>query len=353
MIFFVLILLLIVCRGAKAAAPGEFARDYISKEKANVVKGIFVLLVLFSHASQYMNLSGPYDEPYRAFCGHLNQMVVVMFFFYSGYGIMESLKKKKFDYVRNIPLKRFLPVFLNFVIAVLLFVILNIFMGKIHSIKTILLSFIGWESVGNSNWYMFAIFAVYIFTFLSFFIYKWCDKKWVGYVGAIILTVLTMFLVFWEKWMGQPNYYYNTVLMFPLGCWYSLLRERIEKIVMKNDYIYSFVCMSVLGVYYISYLKRWEWGFEAYTVWAACFTIAVVLITMKISLGGSILTWFGTHIFSVYILQRLPMIVMSHFGVAAAHPYFFLVLAIVCTVFIAMVFDYLTGKLSKCMARIF
>lgn len=91
MIFFVLILLLIVCRGATAAAPGEFARDYISKEKANVVKGIFVLLVLFSHASQYMNLSGPYDEPYRAFCGHLNQMVVVMFFFYSGYGIMESL----------------------------------------------------------------------------------------------------------------------------------------------------------------------------------------------------------------------------------------------------------------------
>lgn len=351
MIFFVLILLLIVFNGAKAAAPGTFVGDYISREKTNAVKGIFVVLVLFQHASQYMSLSGVYDKPFITMGNYLNQMIVVMFLFYSGYGIMESISKKKFDYVKSIAKKRFPSVFLNFAIAVCLFLIINYFLGKTFNIRTILLAFTGWTSVGNSNWYMFAIFVLYILTFFSFLLFRWYDRKPAGYIGAAVLTVLTMLFVLWEIRMGKPMWFYDTTIMFPLGCWYSLLKPAIEKVVMKNDYLYSFAGMLVLGIYCVAFHYRWNYGIEGYTVWAATFTLLVVLFTMKISLKNNILLWFGEHIFSVYILQRIPMIIFAHFGLAQTNEYTFLILSILCTILLALVFDYLTGKLSKRIFR--
>ena len=66
-------------------------------------------------------------------------MVVSMFFFYSGFGMIKSIMKKRFAYIKTLPLKRFLIVVLNFDIAVILFEIMNLCL-KIHfDWKTILL----------------------------------------------------------------------------------------------------------------------------------------------------------------------------------------------------------------------
>ena len=59
----------------------------MSREKTNAIKGIFVILIFLSHYSGYVVLEGHYDIPYLLLQNHLHQMVVVMFWFYSGYGI--------------------------------------------------------------------------------------------------------------------------------------------------------------------------------------------------------------------------------------------------------------------------
>lgn len=96
MIFFVLILLLLIFNKTEISKPGEFNKDYISPDGTLAIKGIFVALILLSHGKGYIELGGIYDEPYIALQNHLNQMVVAMFLFYSGYGMMESMKKKQF-----------------------------------------------------------------------------------------------------------------------------------------------------------------------------------------------------------------------------------------------------------------
>ena len=64
---------------------------------------------------------------------------------------------------------------------------MNIFL-KIHfDWKTILLSFTGWVGIGNSNWYMFDIFVLYILLFVSFYFLKWFDKEFSLYIGMLIL----------------------------------------------------------------------------------------------------------------------------------------------------------------------
>jgi len=90
----------------------------------------------------------------------MDQLVVCMFLFYSGYGIMESFKIKE-NYVNQLPKNRIFKTLFNFDFAVLIYMLLYVFFQhKEIGLKKVLLSFIGWESFGNSNWYIFSIFVL-------------------------------------------------------------------------------------------------------------------------------------------------------------------------------------------------
>ncbi len=353
MVFFILFLLLIMFQEVKTADANSFHKDYLSKEKTNAIKGIFVILIVFTHFSQYVKLGGIYDRPYLSLQKHLNQMVVSMFWFYSGYGMMEATLRKGFGYVKGIPVKRFFTVLLNFDIAIGLFLIVGWFLGKTYDIKIILWSLIGWKSVGNSNWYIFAVLVLYVIYFLAFFCLRWMEKRReLGcYIGAILLTAGAVGFVYFQMKLGRPGYAYNTIVLLPLGCWYSLLKKPIEKMVMHNDYTYAFAAMCMVFAYCVSFVYRWQHGIEGYTVWAVSFTLMVVLLTMKISFCNPVLVWFGNHVFSIYILQRIPMMILQQRLVN--HKYMYLIMVMVSTIFIAMVFDYLTGKLSSFIGGLF
>jgi hypothetical protein len=347
MIFFVLVLLLIIFSSAKAQKAGAFNADYISRDKTNNIKGIFVILILLSHAKSYLELGGAYDEPYIAMQNHLNQMVVAMFLFYSGFGIMEQIKKREFTYIKSIPLKRFPNLLINFDIAVILYFILNFAIGNKLELKNALLALIGWVGVLNSSWYIFVTFVLYILTFISFFAIKWIKNRKAQFVYLIILTALTAAFVFvMLKYSNKERFWYNTALLYVLGFWYSYFKDVIEKVLMKNDGIFFTAFALLLTVYLFTYLHRWD-RLLIYTVWACCFTIGVVMLTMKFDIESNILKWFGEHIFSIYILQRIPMVILVQLGIADRHKYIFVILSIAATIPLAITFDYLTGKLSK------
>ncbi|MBQ9691045.1 MAG: hypothetical protein IJV62_02935 [Eggerthellaceae bacterium] len=76
-----------------------FFDDYISRESTAAINGIFILLIFFTHASGYMNMSYdgmPILYTFRNLC---RQLVVTTFLFYSGYGILESIKRICVKYV--------------------------------------------------------------------------------------------------------------------------------------------------------------------------------------------------------------------------------------------------------------
>ena len=93
-------------------------------------------------------------------------------FFYSGYGVMESLKVKGNNYLNDFAKKRLGTTLLNFDVAVCCFFLLNYMIGKTLTIEDVLLSLIGWSSVGNSNWYIFVILLCYLAFYISFGISK-------------------------------------------------------------------------------------------------------------------------------------------------------------------------------------
>lgn len=346
MIFFVIVLLLVIFSAAKAEGVNKFNGEYITRDATNNIKGIFVILILFSHAKSYLELGGIYDKPYLELQGHLNQMVVAMFLFYSGYGIMEQIKKREFSYIMSIPKKRFPNLLINFDISILLFALMWLCLGKPVTVKQLLIALVAWEGIGNSSWYIFVTFMLYIITFISFFFIKWFKKRWQQFIYLVVLTGLSVGLVLGLKYTHPKDpYWYNTAILYALGFWYSFFKDEIEKVIMKNDIIYFIAGAGLTGAYLFSYIHRWD-SFYMFTIWGVLFTLGITLITMKVKIESNLLKWFGEHIFSIYILQRIPMIILKEYGVAGRHKYVFVILSIAVTCAMAVVFDYLTGKLS-------
>ena len=47
-----------------------------------------------------------------------------------------------------------------------------------------------------------------------------------------------------------------------------------------------------------------------------CLMLLILLILSWFRIGNPVLHWLGTHVFLCYMLQRLPMILLHHFGVS-------------------------------------
>ncbi len=333
MVIILFFLLVISLCGTKICVPGQFNTEYMSKQNTAAINGIFVVLVFYRHFSQYIKYTDSLgDNLFIEFNGYLGQLLVTSFLFYSGYGIMCSISKKGKPYVNSIPKKRLFPVWLHFAVAVLLFLIVDIIYKKNYDLKTILLSLIGWSSIGNSNWYIFATLFLYIFVFIAFRI---CGSKKLA--GTIVTGVLVLAFVFVMMRMDRPQYCFNTLACYPLGMLFALTKEKLEKFVFKNDICYFISLATVFILFVFSYQFINE-GFICHSICSMLFIMLVVIISAKISFNNGFLSLMGAHVFSIYILQRIPMMIMAYSGMNKT-VYVFLIASFLVTVPVAMLFD--------------
>ncbi len=308
MIFLILAIFILCLFGLKTAgAGGAYFEDYISRDRNLAVKGLFTLLIFVSHFSGYVQYSGAYDAAYKTFQGWMGQLVVAMFLFYSGYGMMESASRKGAAYIRTIPGHRVLKVLVHFDIAVLLFWLTQTLLGQSYDGRTIILSLLGWDAIGNSNWYIFDILWAYIITWLSFALLK--DRRTAALIAVTVLSAAFALAMHAFK----QSHWYDTFFCYAAGMWYSYYKTDVEKRITQGGYAY-FRSFVLLAVFYL--LCRRLHGAPEFAMLAApAFSLLFTVGTMKVRVDNPVLRWYGDHLFEVYMLQRIPMIVFGKLGI--------------------------------------
>lgn len=283
--------------------------EYMSIPSTQSIKGIFIILVFFSHFNSYALLSSRWDLLYKAVVELFGQTMVTMFLFYSGYGVMESVKKKGIAYVNDIPSKRILSTLFRFDCAVLLFGLCRWVYGEYFTFSDLLLSLVGWEALGNSNWYIFVINLLYAITFIAF---KVTGDEKPKQAFIVVLALTCAYVLVLHFWQIKPLHWYDTALCYALGMWFSLYRKQVEQAVGANQKIYVFSVLAVavcfllcMKLYYVPFL---------WVVKNLSFAVLVVLVTMGVRVGNPVLQYCGENLFEIYILQRLPMIVFHKMG---------------------------------------
>ena len=343
--FFFLALLLVAFSGTKVLPKNEFDLDgALSVEQTRCINGIFVALVLFSHYKNDYLHPGKFDAIYMAAQGHLGQNIVTMFLFYSGFGMMTQYRKKGMAYIWSVP-KRFATLLLKFVLAVLLFLVLQTCYGKHYSVERVLLSLIGWSGIGNSNWYVFTMLCIYICFFSGFWLSQRLFKNKSEKPGAALMAFFCFLCLMFQRMAGRPTYCYNTIIAFVMGVFLCMVKEKC-RCCIKNDTEYYILLSVLAALYTIATLKsrnRLLW----YETWVVLFAVLTVTISMKLTVYSPLLSFLGSHVFSIYILQRIPMIILGRAGFTAAHPYCGLMLVISCTIIVAVLFDWFVGNIFK------
>ncbi len=332
MLFLYIFILLVALYGVSFSRDG-FNQGYIGKEQCNAIKGIFILIVFVRHIWPYLSKSGydfsaPGDTLFIMIDRGIGQLLVVAFLFYSGFGVMESIKYKGKHYVDSMPRKRMLTTLVNFDIAVSLFLIMKLILGMNLSLQKTILAFTGWTSIGNSNWYIFIVIVCYFCTWLSFKL----DKKWlfVFLFGAIYIILVNT----------KKSYWYNTMLAFPAGLFYSHYKVEIEHFIQKRYWMVLITCIATFICAYFLRLDFSTYGIKDNIV-SVLFALTIVIISMKVNVGNKALIWVGLKLFPIYIYQRLPMIALKEFDngqFVSQHPYLYICICFLITLIIAYAF---------------
>ncbi len=342
--------ILILCFWKIKFSKKDFYNDFLQRDQCDSIKGIFILFVFVRHILQYIigsgyDFSAMPDQLFVKIDRELDQLIVVMFLFYSGYGIMESIFKKKADYVKNMPLKRILPTILNFDVAVLAFFILNQFIGKEMTISEVLLSFTGWDSIGNSNWYIFVIVLCYAIVWLSFFITTKAQvlnpKRALVFASFLFIIALVTLALTKKEW------WYNTIFAFDVGLLFSYFKEKLVPTLQKN-YAFAFTASTIAFI--ALHLLHNRIPSPLFNLECIVFALCVILTTMKVKIKNQALLWLGAHLFPLYIYQRLAMIALSRVDDGAFvknNPLVYMLICCVIMILIAIPYRFIRISFNK------
>lgn len=326
----ILIIFLCICL-YKIKFNNGIDEDSLNRERTTAINGIFVVIVLLSHFNSYVNFTSHIDVLYLNIMYLIGQLMVSPFLFYSGYGIYESIKTKK-DYINNFFKNRILKLFITFSLIIILYIIFNLIVGNNYSVSKILLSFIGYESIGNSNWYIFAIFYLYLTTLLCF---KLFDKKNAVYFNLIFSAIYIILMML----LNKPDYYYSTIFCYNAGMFFSLYKDFILNYI-NNFKKYLIIFISILFIFVLTYY--FHGNIIIYELSAIVFSLLIVMLTFKIKIQNSILEWLGKNTFNIYALQRISYMIVLKFNIS--NLYIFFILSIILLVIIVYIFNFINKK---------
>ena len=293
----------------------------LSKEQTTCINGVFVLFVFLSHFGQYETM------PWNHLLLAIGQLMVAPFLFYSGYGIMEQIQRRGIVYINSMPRKRILKFYIHFCMALFLYLILSFLMEKDYSLVRIVLSFTALSSIGNSNWYVFAILAMYSIVYISF-----KQFKRHGITSCIVFTILYIILMDIIK---NQAWWYNIILCFPAGMILSKYKDWVCSIIQRPVFfIFLVVLALILYIFQLCIL--------AYEIISIAFCFLIVDLCAYKEIKNSWFHFLGQYVFEIYILQRISMNLFDRY----LEDWIYLVVCILFTLILAYYFKMLEIKVD-------
>lgn len=256
----------------------------LNKEQTTCINGIFVLFVFLSHFGQYETM------PWNNLLLAIGQLMVAPFLFYSGYGIMEQIKRRGIVYIDIMPRKRILKFYIHFCMALCIYLALSFLLRKDYSFVRIVFSFTALSSIGNSNWYVFAILAMYSIVYISF---KQCKKH--SMTSCVVFTILYIILMDVIK---DQAWWYNIILCYPAGMILSKYKDRVCSIIQKPVF-FIFLMILAFSLYCL------HLPILAYEIISIAFCFLIVDVCAYKEIKNSLFHFLGQYVFEIYILQRI------------------------------------------------
>lgn len=313
--------------GAQSAGRGKWNDDYTSLKQTKILQGIAALGVALHHLAQ--KSCAPWHA--KKFIVHgldpfvpMGYMLVGVFLFCSGLGLYKSFKSKP-GYLKGFFRRRILPVVIAFCLSEIIYTAVRLAMGEQMSAVTVLWYLSGLHMANFNAWYVIVIPFFYLAFWAAF---RFCKKEGTAiffvFLFTIGYTVLGAFIDHQSDWWMRGEWWYNSIILFPLGLLFAKYEERITRVLKKGYWV--FLLLFFAGFFLLFQQSEWlvnnrlgyygEWGdplkvvhrlLSAGTQWiVAIFFVAVwFLLAMKIRFGNKVLAWLGAVTLDFYLMHGI------------------------------------------------
>ncbi len=314
--------------GAQGSRRGEWNEEYTSLKQTKAVLGFTALGVGLHHMAQ--KTCAPW-HPRNVIVPGLDVFVdmgflfVAMFFFCSGLGLYKSYKSKP-DYLKGFFRRRVLPLVIAYYLSEIIYLIVRLVMGQKMDAVEILWYLSGLHMANGNAWYLIVIPFFYAAFYLAF---RYCKRDgaaiaWV-FLFTLLYTLLCASIDHQNDWWIQGEWWYNSVILFPLGMLFAKHEKRVTAFFKKGYWFYlAFFFAAAIASFLLSKqaTDQW-WGYSGETwgdrmkiphrllsacaKWLACVNSVSFwfVLTLKVKLGNKVLAWLGTVTLEFYLIHGM------------------------------------------------
>ena len=327
MYFFYFLLGAVIFWGARCVKRHEWNEEYSSLSQTKIILGIQALLIPIHHMAQ--KTCAPWHEAKYIVHGldvfiPIGHLLVSVFFFCSGLGLYKSLKNKK-DYLKGFIGKRIVPLIIAFYLSEFIYVIMRLLMHEEMSALELLWYLSGLHMANMNCWYIIIIIFFYFFFYLAF---RFCKKEgtaifWM-FFACVAYAVFGAFLGHPDGWWMRGEWWYNSIILFPLGLVFAKHEEKITAFFKKAYPV--LLPVAVIGTFALHILSEFVqnvWGYYGEywhdplliphrlgccaVQWVLCifYTASWFLISLKIRLGNRLLALLGSITLELYLMHGM------------------------------------------------
>ena len=320
------------------------------------MQGYLAFLVLFHQLSFRLEEMPLYRGKLSCF-SEIGVLIVGFFFFFSGYGLIVSLKQKP-DYLKTFLIRRICTVLVPFFLCNYAYMVTTLLCGNRYTTRQLILAFFGVILLNDHMWFAVEIMLLYIAFFL---IFSYIESEKLRYVlMGIFVTVLiaagfllghNMNSAVQMNWL-QGEWWYNTTFLFYLGMLFARGQKTIVPF-MKKHFVALAICFGTaflllwkLTGYMLANHGYWTeiGGNMGYTdklmtlcvqlPAVICFEALLLLLFLKIHFQNKILQFLGKISLEVILIEKVFMLLLENLCLKGRYR-LYIVLTVLCTILAA------------------
>ena len=264
LVYFLLGILL--CYGVEICPRGTWNEDYTSRDQTKILTGIMALGVALHHLAQKTCVSWvPVNVRVHGldFFADIGFPVVAVFFFCSGLGLYRSLHSKK-DYLKDFPRRRVLRIVIAFYLSEWVYTAVRLLMGERMNPAKIFWYLSGLHMANSYSWYVIVIPFFYLAFWAAF---RFCRKEgfaffWV-FAFTLAYTVLGTLIDHQNTWWMRGEWWYNSVILFPLGLVFGRFEKPVTRFFRKGYWIWLLFSAAAVILLYLQsdWFLSHRWGY--------------------------------------------------------------------------------------------
>ena len=207
---------------------------YLDIKTCKTVRAVMAVLIILHHISQYAYFGPIFNMIFE----QIGSTATVIFFFYSGYGVMTGLVNKE-NYMGSFLKKRMLSVGIPFLIANVIHFLCLKAVGLSGELLSALKELRIEEVLIPNSWFVIMLMMMYIAFYVSFGVIK-SRKYGIEICAAMIMTVGLLLCG-----SGFREYWYSSLLAFVFGMFYADHGDRLRKLLSGKKLPVFFSCGAI------------------------------------------------------------------------------------------------------------